>query len=112
VLATVQSSFCIRQPAGPDLELDGELGTIAVSLIDGSDPVRVLTDDGWVDEPVDHVRPAGPDHLLGVEHLVDCIEHGRQPVLSLAHALHVVDLRAAAARSAQTGAFVDVESRF
>ena len=41
-LATVQSSFCIRQPAGPDLELNGERGTIAISLIDGSHPVRVL----------------------------------------------------------------------
>jgi predicted dehydrogenase len=112
VLATVQSSFCIRQPAGPDLELDGELGTIALSLIDGSHPVRLLTGDGWIDEPVDHVRPSGPDHLLGVEHLVDCIEGGQKPVLSLDHALHVVDLRAAAARSARTGTFVDLESGF
>ena len=111
-LATVQSSFCIHQPAGPDLELNGERGTIAVSLIDGSHPVRVLTEDGWFDEPVDHVRPAGPDHLLGVEHLVDCVEHRQDPIVSLAHALHVVDVRAAADASARSASFVDVSSRF
>jgi predicted dehydrogenase len=112
-LATVQSNFCMRQAAGPDLELDGELGTIAVSLIDGAHPVRVFTDErGWIDEPVEHARAAGPDHLLGVEHLVDCVEHGGQPVASLAHARHVVDIRVAAAASARSGRFVDVESEF
>ena len=80
-LATVQSGSCIGQPLGPDLELNGELGTIALSLIEGSHPVRVFTADrGWFEEPVAHARPEGPDHLLGVEHLVDCIEHGRAPV--------------------------------
>ena len=112
-LSTVQSSFCIRQPAGPDLELNGELGTIALSLIDGSHPVRVFTDDtGWFDEPVAHVRPAGPDHLLGVEHLVDCIEHRRPPIVSLGHALHVIDIRIAAAESARTERMIDVKSAF
>jgi predicted dehydrogenase len=112
-LATVQSSFCIRQPAGPDLELNGELGTIAVSLIDGAHPIRVFTESrGWFDEPVAHVRPAGPDHLLGVEHLVDCIEHRQAPIAGLAHALHVVDIRAAAAVSARAGRFVDLDSAF
>lgn len=110
-LATVQSSFCIRQPAGPDLELNGEQGTIAISLIDGAHPVRVFTDErGWYDEPVEHVRPTGPDHLLGVEHLVDCVEHARDPIVSLAHATHVIDLRAAAAASARSGSFVDITS--
>ena len=109
----MQSSFCIRQPAGPDLELNGELGTIALSLIDGSHPVRVFTDDtGWFDEPIAHVRPAGPDHLLGVEHLVDCIEHRRPPIVSLGHALHVIDIRIAAAESARTERMIDVKSAF
>jgi predicted dehydrogenase len=112
-LATVQSNFCMRTSAGPDVELDGELGTIAVSLIDGADPVRIFTDErGWDDEPVEHARAAGPDHLLGVEHLVDCVEQRRAPVACLAHARHVVDIRAAAAVSARTGRFVDVERAF
>jgi predicted dehydrogenase len=103
----------MRLSAGPDVELDGELGTIAVSLIDGTDPVRIFTDEqGWYDEPVEHARAAGPDHLLGVAHLLDCVEQRRSPVASLAHARHVVDIRAAAAVSARTGRFVDVESAF
>ena len=112
-LATVQSGSCIGQPLGPDLELNGELGTIALSLIEGSHPIRVFTPDcGWFEEPVAHIRPAGPDHLLGVEHLVDCIASGRTPILSLDHALHVVDIRAAAAVSSRTRSFVDVDSDF
>ena len=111
-LSSVQSSFCIRQPAGPDLELNGEQGTIALSLIDGSHPDPGLhRRPGWFDEPVDHVRPAGPDHLLGVEHLVDCIEHRRPPIVSLGHALHVIDIRAAAAESARTERMIDVDEQ-
>jgi predicted dehydrogenase len=112
-LATVQSGSCIGQPLGPDLELNGELGTIALSLIEGSHPVRIFTADrGWFDEPVAHARPEGPDHLLGIEHLVDCIEHRRAPVVNLDHALHVVDIRAAAAVSSRTRSFVDINSGF
>jgi predicted dehydrogenase len=112
-LSSVQSSYCVGAPAGPDLELNGEQGTIALSLIDGSHPIRVFTDDtGWFDEPIAHVRPAGPDHLLGVEHLVDCIERHRPPIASLGHALHVIDIRTAAAESARTGRMIDVKSAF
>jgi predicted dehydrogenase len=112
-LATVQSSYCIRKPAGPELELNGELGTIAVSLLDVAQPLRVFTDDrGWFDENIAHERAAGPDHLLGVEHLIDCVEDGRPPIASLDHALHVIDIRAAAASSAQAGEFIHVDSTF
>ena len=112
-LSSLQSSYCVGQPAGPDLELNGEQGTIALSLIDGSHPIRVFTDDtGWFDEPVAHVRPAGPDHLLGVEHLVDCIDHRRPPIVDLGHALHVIDIRIAAAESARTERMIDIASAF
>jgi predicted dehydrogenase len=113
-LVSVQSNYCIRKPAAPELELNGELGTIALSLLDVSQPVRVFTDAGGgsTDEPVDHVRAVGPDHLLGIEHLIDCVERGHAPVASLQHALHVVDVRRAAAESARSGRVVSVGSDF
>ena len=53
-------------------------GTIALSLLDVSAPIHVLDARGaWYDDrgrPVGRRR--GPDHILGVEHLVECIRGG------------------------------------
>ena len=57
-------------------------------------------------------RASGPDHLLGIEHLVDCIQLGQKPVLSVEHALHVVDIIEQAGCSAETGRVMPIASRF
>jgi predicted dehydrogenase len=57
-------------------------------------------------------RARGPDHLLGIEHLVDCIQHDREPVLSIDHALHVIEILEKAAIAAQTGRTHVIESVF
>jgi predicted dehydrogenase len=101
----VQVNFCAREAAGPEFEIQGEHGTAALSLLDVSQPLRVLASDSeaWVDEPVPHERAEGPDHLLGVEEFVGCIASGAAPVLSAAHAIHVLDVLAAGEESSRTG---------
>jgi predicted dehydrogenase len=109
-LVSIQSAFCIAANAGPSLELNGEVGTIGLNLLDVAAPISVLAgSEGWVDEAVPHQRAEGPDHLLGVEHLVDCLATGERPQASLEHALHVLEILEAAARSARTGERIDIE---
>jgi predicted dehydrogenase len=55
---------------------------------------------------------AGPDHILGVQHLVDCVRERRHPVLSAEHAIHVLEIVEAVRRSAETGRAVEVLSTF
>jgi predicted dehydrogenase len=101
------------------VELHGLTGTIALDPIDVASPVEVLRQGtGWetVAPPfpgdAGTGRKAGPDHHLGIEHLVDCIEHDRQPLLSIDHALHVVEIIEKAAQSAAEGRALEIESTF
>jgi predicted dehydrogenase len=112
-LSSVEANNCAAGAAAPELELRGEAGVVAVSLLDMTEPVRVLEPGGvWRSEPPDQPRPAGPDHLLGVEELVDCVASGRSPAPSVDHALHVIEVFQAAARSAAEGTAVEVRSSF
>jgi predicted dehydrogenase len=111
-LASVQANNCVRTGVAPDLELQGEQGTLALSLLDVGEPVRIVADRATAVEHVPHERAAGPDHLLGVAHLVSCLETGCPSVLSGEHARHVVEVLEAARRSTAEGATVDVVSDF
>ena len=68
--------------------------------------------EGWLSTTVPHVRAGGPDHLLGVEHLVWCIETGQPPIPSIEHAAHVIEIMEAAAASARSGQAVDLTTTF
>jgi len=65
--------------------------------------VRVLSGGRWREVPVPHERASGPDHILGVQHLIACLRRREQPVLSIAHAAHVVEIIDAAAAAAKSG---------
>jgi predicted dehydrogenase len=75
-------------------------------------PLVVRDGDGEREERFPGARVDGPDHLLGVEHLVECVEQGRGPLLSADHAVHVVEILDAARRSAAEGVAIDVRSSF
>lgn len=99
----------------PQVELHGLAGTITLDPIDVASPVEVLRKgQGWqtVLPPFPGVtgpgRAAGPDHHLGIEHLVDCIQQDRQSQISIDHACHVVEIMEQAAQSAATGCTVDL----
>ena len=106
--ASVQANTCASVAGGPELELQGERGTLGISLLDVAEPLRTFTSEGIDEEVAPHIRSTGPDHLLGVEHLVDCIHDGRDPVLDLGHAGHVIDVLEAAQQSATSGRIAGV----
>jgi predicted dehydrogenase len=113
-LAAVDATNCVRDSRVPQMELRGLEGTIAANLLDVSAPLEVVRKgQGWESIPLPRTgRASGPDHLLGVEHLLDCIQHGREPVLSVEHALHVVEIIEKAAQSAVQGQTLALESTF
>jgi predicted dehydrogenase len=111
-LASVEAENCASGAFAPELELRGERGVLGLSLLDVSEPVRLRVDGDDRTEVVPHERSAGPDHVLGVEHLVDCVEHGLDPVAGVAHALHVIEVLEAAALSGAEGRATPVQSDF
>jgi predicted dehydrogenase len=109
-LASVTANNVAQASRAPQLELFGLRGTLALDLLDVSAPVEVHEPaTGWRSEPVAHARASGPDHILGVEHLVECVASGRQPIASIDHAIHVLAVLEAAAESAATGRAVAVD---
>jgi predicted dehydrogenase len=104
-LASIEANFATVDSAAADCELRGELGAVAFSLFDVSRPISLLEpgSDDWVELPVAHERAAGPDHLLGVQHLLDCVEQRTQPLLNAAHAAHVLQIIEAAREAASSG---------
>jgi predicted dehydrogenase len=104
LLASVEANFTSHGTRAAELELMGERGTIALSLLDVSQPVHLLDASGeWRTIDVPAERAGGPDHLLGVAHLLECIGSGAAPLLSADHAIHVLEILDAAARAAASG---------
>jgi predicted dehydrogenase len=113
-LVSIETNYCSAGSAGPSCELLGEVGSVALDMIDCSAPLEVKrpSDGGWVTETVPHQRTSGPDHILGVEHLVKCVAGDCELVLTPEHAIHVIDVLEAARRSAAEGRSVAVASTF
>lgn len=115
IVVSLYANFSARGSSGPELEILGSGGGLALSLLDVSAPIRFWQpeQDDWVDIPVAYQRAGGgPDHLLGVAHLVDCVRSGRSPIPSIEHAAHVIDVIAAAERSATEGRAIAIDSSF
>jgi predicted dehydrogenase len=109
-LATVLANNSAVASRAPQLEVYGLQGTIAVNLLDVSAPIQLCDASGaWSEIAVPHERASGPDHLLGVEHLVERIADGGSPIPSVEHATHVIAIIEAASQSAVTGDHVEPE---
>jgi predicted dehydrogenase len=106
-LATVHASFASVPGSAPELELLGERGAVACSLLDPTAPVRVSDGASWTELSVPSERSEGPDHILGVRHLVDAVD-GEPLILTASHAAHVLEVIEAARRSAGEHRAVDV----
>lgn len=107
-LASVEANFCAQATSAPELEIRGDAGTLALSLLDVSQPVRTFAGGEWHDTRVPHERAAGPDHLLGVEQLVDSVASGAEPSLSADRAIHLLAVIAGARRAAAERRFVEI----
>ncbi|MEM7029746.1 MAG: Gfo/Idh/MocA family oxidoreductase [Chloroflexota bacterium] len=113
-LVSMTAQGCIQGTKTPHVELHGLQGTIALNVIDVSAPIDLLrAGSGWEQINVPQTgRAVGPDHHLGIEHLVDCIQHDREPVLNVSHALHVLEIIEKAAQSSTQGRTLTLETTF
>jgi predicted dehydrogenase len=108
-IGSVEASFATVESAAPECELRGDAGAVAFSLLGSASPLRVLRPGtGWTDVMVAHERESGADLMLGMLHLVDCISKGRPALASADHAIHVLDILAAARRSAALGKSIEI----
>ena len=112
VITTVEANNSVQDTKAHQLELFGLRGTIALNLIDGSAPIQLLQNGKWREVPVPHARASGPDHILGVAHLIDCLTHSTQPTLSIEHAAHVIEIIDKAAIAAHTGQAQSIQQAF
>jgi predicted dehydrogenase len=103
VITTVEANNSVQDTKAHQLEIFGLKGTLTLNLIDGSAPIHLMGDGVWREVAVPHIRVNGPDHILGVQHLVECVLANKQPTLSIVHAAHVVEVIDKAAIAAQTG---------
>jgi predicted dehydrogenase len=103
VLASVHVNFATAPSSAPEMEILGDSGGLACSLLDPASPVRSDAGDGWTELPVPAERTAGPDHILGIRHLVRCIRGLERPLLTAAHAAHVLDVIEAARGGSEGG---------
>jgi predicted dehydrogenase len=112
-LASIEAGNCVQATRAPQLELFGLNGTIAVNLLDVAAPIEIFRKDGgWEQIQVPHERQNGPDHLLGIEHLIDCVDGGTAPVLSIEHAIHVLEIIEKATLAARDERVLTVDSSF
>jgi predicted dehydrogenase len=109
-LASIGVNFCAAAGGRPECQLFGERATLGFSLLDVAAPLQRDLGGGWDAEVVPHDREGGPDHILGVRHLAECVLGGTRPVLTADHAIHVIDVLEAARRSAREGVAIDVAS--
>ena len=111
-VASVEATFATAESLTPECELRSEAGAVAFSLLDVAGPVRVLEPgaDAWAEVTVAHERAGGPDHILGVLHLADCIASSRPPLASADHAVHILNVIEAARLAAASGQPVAVDT--
>lgn len=111
-IASVEASFATAKSTSLECEFRGDAGSVAFSVLDHTAPVRVLRSGSteWDDVRLVHERASGPDLMLGVLHLIDCVLEGRPPLIPADHAIHVLDILAAAGESVTRGESVAVAS--
>ena len=112
-IASVEANNCAQATHAPELELMGLAGTLALNIIDVAAPIRLGRGGEWETIDVPRTgRASGPDHLLGIAHLAACVRERRAPVLSIEHALHVIEIIERAAQAANQGRTLQLDVGF
>jgi predicted dehydrogenase len=111
--ATFDVSWCVQASRNETLEVYGEHGTLSGDPTYANTPIHIFRPaNGWsVDEPTPRL-PRSDDWLQGVAHLVDCVLHDTDPILSAPHARHVLDIMRTALRAAQEGHALALQTTF
>ena len=111
-LAVITSSFTIQRYREATLELYGTTGTIRLQGDDWAPDGYEL----WQNATKHWQRSAETapnwNYLCGLRHLVECIHTGRQPLMTPAHAYHVLEVLLKAQIAARTGQAQTIESTF
>ncbi len=126
--ATVDASFNVVGTKAPQLEVYGLEGTLYVNrpdatILPGQLPLELYRIDaapglsGWITP-----RTIGQSRLsdrvqalqrgVMVEHLLECLETGRQPIIGAEQARHVLEIMIAAQTAAREGQTVTLETSF
>jgi len=122
--AQILSSFAVPASRVPSLEVHGATGSLSLMLddwYDGDGPTDLFRPgapeagpDGWqrAARPPD-ARDGGRNLIgSGPEHFVDVLLGTAEPVLTAAHALHVLEIIHAATTSAEEARVVELETAF
>lgn len=111
-LAVLTSSFTIQRYREATLELYGTTGTIRLQGDDWAPDGYDLWQNGT--QQWQRVAESAPgwNYLIGLRHLVECIHTGRRPLMTAAHAYHVLEVLLKARTASQTGQTQVIESSF
>ncbi len=127
--AVVDATFNVNAAKGPQLEIYGRAGTLLLAdwmavREQGVPPLELFRLDvvpgldGWVTPRLRRLQQQAEERArqygrgIIVEHLVDCLLEGRQPVLSAEHARHVLEIMLKAMESARCGRALDLATTF
>lgn len=111
-LAVITSSFTIQRYRDATLELYGTTGTIRLQGDDWAPDGYELwqnTTKRW--QRIAETAPTW-NYLSGLRHLVECIHAGRHPLMTPAHAYHVLEVLLKAQIASSTGQTQPIESTF
>lgn len=111
-LAVITSSFTMQRYRDATLELYGTTGTLRLQGDDWAPDGYELWQNAtkrW--QRVAETAPTW-NYLSGLRHLVDCIHTGRQPLMTPAHAYHVLEVLLKAQIAGSTGQTQTIESTF
>lgn len=120
----VLSSFAVPRSTAPVLELHGPGGSIEVKDIptwyDLAAPIDLLQIDNrngapheqWQKMATPEVGPVRQPIQSGPLHFVDVLDGREDPILTPAHAIHVLEIIRSAGQSAREHRVVELETRF
>jgi len=117
----LDSSFCVWQAPGPQLELYGDRGVLAVdNIYDPKGTIRLWRgsregEPRWETLPPLTAWDADTRGLYifeGARHLLACVRDGASPLLTPEQARHVLEIILAAPRSSREGRAIELETTF
>jgi predicted dehydrogenase len=111
-LAVITSSFTIQRYRDATLELYGTTGTIRLQGDDWApDGYELWQHSTGAWQRIAETNPTW-NYLSGLRHLVECIHTGQRPIITPAHAYHVLEVLLKAQIAGRTGQAQSVESDF
>lgn len=125
--AFIDGTYNVNAAKSPRLEIFGRAGTISINdypaVRAGAPAYEIYRADpatggsAWSESDTAQLKQAEQHYetyynACLVEHLVDCLRDGTQPVLSAEHARHALEIMQMALESARTGCAIELNTTF